>query len=85
MLVDLKFFLAALGVLFVMICGMTLILRLLVKNLGLLEESLHETLDQELDRSGWTTFNAEGQMFRYFNALIWDLEFIIAVSYNIIV
>ena len=74
---------AALGGLFVIIHGMTLILRLLVKNLGSLEESLHESLDQEVDKSGWIVFNAEERNFRYLNALIGDLETAIAVSYNI--
>ena len=74
---------AALGGLFVVIHGMTLILRLLVKNLGSLEESLHESLDQEVDKSGWIVFNAEERNFRYLNALIGDLETAIAVSSNI--
>ena len=73
----------ALGELFVNVVGMTLILRLLVKNLGMLEESLHETLDQEVDKSGWNMFNAEERNFRYLNAFIWNLETAIAVSSNI--
>ena len=74
---------AALGGLFVIIHGITLIVRLLVKNLGSLEESLHETLDQEVDKSGWNMFNAEERNFRYSNALIRDMETAIAVSSNI--
>ena len=51
--------------------------------LGSLEEFLHETLDQEVDKSGWNMFNAEERNFRYSNALIRDMETAIAVSSNI--